>query len=175
MSTNERNKPIHSPIYLQVLRPERVGNSDINKEKMKDLEQLMHDKTDDLKVLLTKQDSTINKLIEDNADLRKILLQSKQNIDTSTPSTSAKLNNDKDIEVLRMIMEGQAQKTAELMIMMTKLLESERERERKRESDKKIEKDDEKDDDESPLVPPVTRQLWMKRSPSMNFTGMTEN
>jgi hypothetical protein len=49
MSLADKKRPEYSPKYLQVLRPERVVERDEKNEEMQALEQVVHDKTDELK------------------------------------------------------------------------------------------------------------------------------
>ena len=70
MSAEERKRPEYSPTYLQVLRPEKViGNMD-SAEELRELNQLVHDKTD----ALSKENADLKKeLKEENANLIKEL------------------------------------------------------------------------------------------------------
>ena len=88
MSAEERKRPEYSPTYLQVLRPEKVIDNADSAEEIRELNQLVHDKTDalredlkelkeenaDLKKELKEENADlINELKEENADLKKEL------------------------------------------------------------------------------------------------------
>ena len=76
MSAEDRKNPDYSPTYLQVLRPEKVINEIDSAEEIRALGQLMHDKTDDLKV----ENQTLRtELKQENAELRKMMEIQMQN------------------------------------------------------------------------------------------------
>jgi gas vesicle protein len=61
MSAEEKKRPEYNPKYLQVLRPEKVIGDADSAEEIRELSQLMHDKTDALR-------EDLKELKEENAD-----------------------------------------------------------------------------------------------------------
>jgi hypothetical protein len=132
MSAEERKKPEYSPIYLQVLRPERVVDEVINSaEEIKALQQLMHDKTDYITDELQKETSHIRKMIDiqeeastnikndfikENIGLREMLDMHAKH------AASANQQLKEENAELRKLLETQMQSTTELKDMLVKMM-----------------------------------------------------
>jgi hypothetical protein len=70
MSAADRKRPEYSPKYLHVLRTERIVEKDEKSQEIQSLEQLVHDKADELK----EENADMKaELKAENAELRKML------------------------------------------------------------------------------------------------------
>ena len=95
MSAADRKRPEYSPKYLQVLRPERIIENDEKSEEIQSLEQLVHDKSDELKA--------------ENADMK---------AENADMKAELKAENAE----LRKMLQTQMHSTEELKVLLTKLL-----------------------------------------------------
>ena len=104
MNAEERKKSEYSPTYLQVLRPEQVVDDIIDSAaEIRELGQLLHDKTDDLKEeLREKMDTQAKEQKEENKALHAELKEE---------------NNE-----LRKLLETHMQSTSELKDMLIKMM-----------------------------------------------------
>jgi hypothetical protein len=117
MSSTDRLKKEYSPTYLQVLQLEKVAEGEDRSEEIRALEQLVHNKTNEIK----------EDLKDETASLREML--SAQAKDSETLKSEIKIENEimkknlkeENVELRRML-ESQMQSTSELKELLTKVL-----------------------------------------------------
>ena len=139
MSAADKQRPEYSPKYLQVLRPEKVLVRDDKNEDIQALEQVVHDRTDELRKHTDEQNSCLKNMLETQAEdtnaLWNDLKEENNTLRTELKQVNAEFAQKLDAQAkdmreenhalrteLRKLSEAQIQSTSELKDMLIKMM-----------------------------------------------------